>query len=798
MAALVHNAGPAPSARSDRRRTAQEGDVPRIEAAVPGALRELAQWLVWRHESRPGEAKPRKVPYYVGSGARRHGTQGADEDRAQLADFDEALLKFAGGGWNGIGFAFLPGDNIVGLDFDDCIDEHGTIEGEVLELTAGTFRERSQSGRGVHAFYRGELAVQKAGAGQAGGIEIFCGSGYIAFTGDSIDSPSLETAELDDRVRGLVARRVERVQGPPPPSQRAAGAGVHVSLETVAELRSALAWLSSDERDEWVAVAHALHELGDVGRGLWEEWSQKSEKYDAAAAARVWGSVRETPRTGYAAVIARAQRKGWLNPASRAAREFTGGDEPPRAAGAFALAPLDILRPLTAPPLLADDVPPVLGRFADAFARASGFDVSIMLAAGIGAACAMLSDQVRVAVQPRSSWFESARLWIAIVGGPGAGKSPGTKAALAPVFELHRELIAKWRKEHAEAKDAPPMPLLYVTDATTEALADALKGSSRGLLYWADELEAWLGQHDAYRSGAGKDRGEWLRLYDGGPHQVNRVTRGAFFVENWGVSLISATTPAALRKLAPKLPDDGLIQRVLLVSASQLREPDAAMLRTETTGPRDAWALTLRALHDRPACTVRLSSEARAAHEKESTEMRRVCAAFEDSHPALASHIAKRPGMLARLALVFHAIENAHAFELGDVSPEAMTMAIRFLRRQERHAFAAFDVLAQADTGMALARDIARSILASELHEFQRGDLSHACRRFRDAGEPARQAALTVLADCGWIAPQSRLTPFAYGGSWTVNPAAHEHYAEQGAAMRARREYVRERFRGDR
>ena len=49
---------------------APEIDIDRI----PAALRERAQWLVWRFESKQGESKPRKVPYYA-NGARRTGQQ---------------------------------------------------------------------------------------------------------------------------------------------------------------------------------------------------------------------------------------------------------------------------------------------------------------------------------------------------------------------------------------------------------------------------------------------------------------------------------------------------------------------------------------------------------------------------------------------------------------------------------------------------------------------------------------------------------------------------------------------------
>jgi hypothetical protein len=83
--------------------------------------------------------------------------------------------------------------------------------------------------------------------------------------------------------------------------------------EKIRELRSALTFLRSDEYAVWIAVGSALSELGDVGRGLWLEWSQASSKYDATDAARTWESLRHD-RTGYRAVFARAYKAGWTPP----------------------------------------------------------------------------------------------------------------------------------------------------------------------------------------------------------------------------------------------------------------------------------------------------------------------------------------------------------------------------------------------------------------------------------------------------------------------------------------------------
>jgi len=91
------------------------------------------------------------------------------------------------------------------------------------------------------------------------------------------------------------------------------------SAQTNTDLRSALNHLRSDDRDLWVAVGHALKELGDIGRELWLTWSQTSDKYDPADAAAKWTSFKPN-QTGYESVFAKAQAAGWLNPRSNRAQ----------------------------------------------------------------------------------------------------------------------------------------------------------------------------------------------------------------------------------------------------------------------------------------------------------------------------------------------------------------------------------------------------------------------------------------------------------------------------------------------
>lgn len=153
-----------------------------LQASAPQAMRDRAQWLLWRFEAAPGEAKPRKVPYYV-SGRRRKGTVGSVEDRAALKSFDVAIGHLAGGRYEGLGFAFLPGDGLIGVDIDGAIDP---ATGEVSALcqqaidACASYTELSPSGKGVHIIVQGECETTKD---NGIGLEVFCGRQYFTFTG---------------------------------------------------------------------------------------------------------------------------------------------------------------------------------------------------------------------------------------------------------------------------------------------------------------------------------------------------------------------------------------------------------------------------------------------------------------------------------------------------------------------------------------------------------------------------------------------------------------------------------------
>jgi primase-polymerase (primpol)-like protein len=138
-------------------------DVDHMLENMPAQMRALRQWLVWRFETFEGDKKPRKVPYYT-NGRKRRGEQGSDEDRQLLAAFDVACDLVARGRYDGLGFAFLPGDGLIGIDIDGAIDpDTGEVSERCLQIIrdCASYTEYSPSGRGVHIIVAGQTQTDR-------------------------------------------------------------------------------------------------------------------------------------------------------------------------------------------------------------------------------------------------------------------------------------------------------------------------------------------------------------------------------------------------------------------------------------------------------------------------------------------------------------------------------------------------------------------------------------------------------------------------------------------------------------
>lgn len=483
--------------------------------------------------------------------------------------------------------------------------------------------------------------------------------------------------------------------------------------------------------------------------------------------------------------------------------------------------PLDIFAEFPAPPIHADMLPRVIADYATECGELIGVDPSMIAIPAIVACAAALHDGVTI--QPKrheTSWTESARLWCAIVGAPSVRKSPAIRRATkrlrkidADLAEGNAKLAADYADQAEQYKDAkkeakksggmsvpapekPPMERMIVEDITVEALSEVLKDNPRGVMCIQDELSGWFGSMDAYsgsKSG-NKDRAAWLQAYNGGFRQVDRIMRGAVMIPNFSVCMIGGIQPDAIRQLAAKMTDDGLMQRFMIIVGRNAVELD----RIEDKAVSDAFGRLVDTLHrvmpaDRPA---RLSDGAHAIREalmRYSGEM----ADYMALPGGLRSHLGKWPGLFARLLLTYHAIEcAAESVHPCDalVSEQTAARVDRLMRRfLLPHALAYYSDILGASSDLEHARWVAGYALSRNLTTVTNRELVRAYRHWRGLDDWRRQRVMSALQDAGWLEPLAEDQHNKRGASaWVINPRVHAEFAAKAAHEADRRAKLRD------
>ena len=283
---------------------------PKIIQSLPVELHDRRRFLLWKELPGLVPGKTRKTPYYA-DGTIRKGLLDTKADLDKLVTLDEALDEFMLGGYSGIGFA-LANDGIGAFDLDKCLDDRGSLIKDhpghdlVLEAKkAGAYIELSPSKHGLRIV--GPCLNPEAYS--KGGLEYWGAKRFVTLTGDVWANPR-GWVDLDDLRTPLSAPRAERDDDDDED-------GVLVTPKVLAELRSALASMDSDERDLWVRMGMSLKPIGKKGLELWLEWSAKSKKFNRADALRVWDSM-DVQHAHYRSVFAESQSNwGWENPRSK-------------------------------------------------------------------------------------------------------------------------------------------------------------------------------------------------------------------------------------------------------------------------------------------------------------------------------------------------------------------------------------------------------------------------------------------------------------------------------------------------
>ncbi len=213
--------------------------------------------------------------------------------------------------------AAMAKSGLVGIDIDprnggvytiEAVEaKNGRLESDVLQFTGGGGEHRVFSlssssmlpgklGPGVDVKHNGYLMLEPSNH--------VSGKQY-AWEASSNPLEGAVPSPLPDWLRQL-AHQAPQVQ--PSQSER------FVTVEQLAELRDALSYISSDDRDTWIRFGMALRSIGQDGFDLWDEWSQKSHKYNPVDSARVWRSFKAGGAVNFESIFFNAQQVGWLNP----------------------------------------------------------------------------------------------------------------------------------------------------------------------------------------------------------------------------------------------------------------------------------------------------------------------------------------------------------------------------------------------------------------------------------------------------------------------------------------------------
>jgi hypothetical protein len=167
--------------------------IPVLDGNIPPELRMLKQWVLWRWEQRNGEWA--KVPYHV-SGRYKASTTNPETwgtlEAALLTYHDE--YRSAEDRFDGIGFVFKEGDDLNGIDFDQCRFTDGTEKEEVLSLiqSFGSYTELSPTAGGYKTICRVDPEVFKLFNNRRCDYEAYNSGRYFALTGHVLDCPAVK------------------------------------------------------------------------------------------------------------------------------------------------------------------------------------------------------------------------------------------------------------------------------------------------------------------------------------------------------------------------------------------------------------------------------------------------------------------------------------------------------------------------------------------------------------------------------------------------------------------------------
>ena len=154
---------------------------------IPGELKALRQWVLWRGEQRGDRWT--KVPYSAA------GNKASSSDSNTWADFAGVAERYENGSFDGIGFVFAEGGGLAGIDLDHCVGKNGELEPKAVAIAVAlaSYTEYSVSGSGLHIIVRAsvEQGIRASSRSRLDiPVEIYSHGRYFTMTVRAYGEPS--------------------------------------------------------------------------------------------------------------------------------------------------------------------------------------------------------------------------------------------------------------------------------------------------------------------------------------------------------------------------------------------------------------------------------------------------------------------------------------------------------------------------------------------------------------------------------------------------------------------------------
>jgi hypothetical protein len=739
---------------------------------------------------------------------------------------------------------------MAGVDLDTCRDpQTGTIDPWALKVQAGfnTYAEVSPSETGIKLFFllcredvervrpllsgQGKNSSQwrrRNGAAHPPAIELHIDRRYFAVTWEGLDDApaELRTVPFEDLL-WLIEKVGPAFTGKPNGSN-----GTRADTDASDDILARLNRAARNNRAIETALRNAStmrggsRSEGAMGLGAALKragWSYTDIKGSllACPASREWAT--EKLAEGECQFERIWEKAGTEQPKEQATSDDATTDTDRWGEPVDFLADAEITG---APELSADHIPSAIAPFVFDTAARMGVDPSAVALCALVACASVISDEWRI--QPKvhdTTWTEQPRIWGAIVGDPSILKSPVIAACTKPIDRLESEArrrheaemqrykaeLAEWKKDKED--DEPRHPALdryMVENLTVEALTEVLRDDPNAtqrapaskVLVRSDELAELLANMDRYNAGGrgAGDRGAYLRLFNGGRHTIDRVSRGHFACPNWSACILGGIQPGPIQRIARDAADDGMLQRFLYCvptgQASGLdRAPNYdAIGQYEALFPALSTLLPGHAIgHDHPD-VVRLHAHAHQ-HRKALDELVTALKEMPDTTARMKAGLGKFPGIYARLCLIFHLIEctiervqGLIGRPLAIVTEATAKRAMLYLRDIVLPNLGRAEAVMYLTAQTGHARWIAGFILSRGLTRIARRDITRAYGYLR-APECATEltSVMEGLASMGWAREEKPDNPARAPAAWSVNPKVHTLFVTRAELERKRR-----------